>query len=136
MRKLVFPGFFLMVIFPFFCLTCPGQSLIDGELNTLFQKEKTSHADYSEPLKNVRNEIDLSLATGFFIYKNFISSQDQPSCIFTPSCSEYAIESFRQKGLIAGWLSTFDRLSRCHGLVNPVHYPYNEKTNKFYDPVE
>ncbi|PID91963.1 MAG: membrane protein insertion efficiency factor YidD [Bacteroidetes bacterium] len=75
------------------------------------------------------------VSLGFLFYKTFISSQDTPSCVFTPSCSEYALRSIQQKGLVLGWLSAFDRLSRCHGLVGHQHYPFDEEKMRFYDPV-
>lgn len=35
------------------------------------------------------------------------------SCRFTPSCSEYAIQSLRQNGLLRGSAQTIWRLARC-----------------------
>lgn len=128
---------FLLVIGTlFFCKICEGQPVIDDELRTLFNKKEHVHPDYSRPLKTADNEVELSLASAFLVYKTFVSSQDQPSCIFTPSCSEYAIEAFRNKGLFLGWVYTFDRLSRCHGFVNPANYSFNSNANRFYDPVK
>ena len=128
--------FLLVILSLFFCKICGGQPVIDAELRTLFIKTETVHPDHARQLKVADNEIELSLASAFFIYKTFISSQDQPTCIFTPSCSEYAIEAFQKKGLFLGWLYTFDRLSRCHGFVNPANYSFNRNVKRFYDPVK
>jgi len=113
-----------------------GQSLCDPQLATLFNKADTSQSDYTEPLREAKNEIDITISAFFLFYKTFISSQDVPTCVFTPSCSVYAVQAFQKKGLLVGWLSTFDRLSRCHGLVNPDHYHFDTNKMRFYDPVK
>lgn len=112
-----------------------AQELVDKDLKTLFNRADTSVSDYTEPLRESKNEIDIAVSSVFLFYKTFISSQDMPTCIFTPSCSEYAVQAFRQKGLFIGWLSTFDRLSRCHGLASPEHYHLDMNKKRFYDPV-
>ncbi len=112
-----------------------GQSLADSELKTLFSTADTAHRDYTEPLREAKNEVDITISATFLFYKTFISSQDMPTCIFIPSCSEYAVQAFQKKGIIMGWLSTFDRLSRCHGLARPEHYPFDINKKRFYDPV-
>jgi len=57
-------------------------------------------------------------------YKFFISPFLQPSCRFTPSCSEYASDAIIRYGALHGsWLS-IKRLLRC----NPWH-------SGGYDPV-
>jgi len=35
-------------------------------------------------------------------------------CRFSPSCSQYALESLRTKGIRKGLMMTIKRLSRCH----------------------
>ncbi|MDE5636999.1 MAG: membrane protein insertion efficiency factor YidD [Alistipes sp.] len=47
-------------------------------------------------------------------YRACISPFTPPSCRFTPTCSQYALEALRKYGpLKGGWL-TLRRLSRCH----------------------
>lgn len=47
-------------------------------------------------------------------YRTCISPFTPPSCRFTPTCSQYALEALRRYGpLKGGWL-TLRRLSRCH----------------------
>ena len=70
----------------------------------------------------------------FVVYKNYVSSQDGNHCSFYPSCSEYAVESIKKKGLIVGLLAAFDRLTRCNGL-SPENYPIKKGTHLLYDPV-
>jgi uncharacterized protein len=50
-------------------------------------------------------------------YRKFISPLTPPSCRFTPTCSEYAIEAIDRFGTIKGsYLATL-RILRC----NPFH---------------
>ncbi len=47
-------------------------------------------------------------------YQRFISPLTPPSCRFTPTCSQYAIEALRKHGPAKGlWLAA-RRLLRCH----------------------
>ncbi len=115
---------------------CPAQMEIDEELLGLFQNRDTLGQDFRSPLREATNDITTVASVGFLFYKSFISSQDNPSCVFTPSCSEYAMLSIQKKGFFLGWLNTFDRLSRCHGLVHHDHYPIDVEHNRYYDPVQ
>lgn len=133
-NRYLLAGFIIVLnLLPVFKTCC--QSLIDTELKTLFNPVDSMHQDYTKSLRESKNDIDLTISSVFLFYKTFISSQDIPSCVFTPSCSEYSVEAFQKKGLFIGWLSTFDRLSRCHGFVKQNHYPFDNKINRFYDPV-
>jgi putative membrane protein insertion efficiency factor len=80
------------------------------------------------------NEIQFVFSRLFLFYKTFISSQDMQRCVFTPSCSEYAIQALKQQGIIIGTLNAFDRLSRCNAL-SPEEYELDEQVNKFKDPL-
>ena len=62
---------------------------------------------------------------GAFLAGYFISPLLPPACRFYPSCSNYAIESFRKYGVGRGALLTLRRLVKCH----PFH-PGG------YDPVK
>ena len=90
--------------------------------------------DYSYA-KKVNNEVDAIFSGLFLFYKYFFSSQDKASCVFVPSCSEYAIKSIQKKGLIIGMLQAIDRLTRCGPLAGK-YYPIDPKTRQLYDPVE
>ena len=47
-------------------------------------------------------------------YRGYISPLTPPSCRFTPTCSQYAIEALRKHGVIkGGWLAA-KRILRCH----------------------
>lgn len=56
----------------------------------------------------------LPLLALVLFYRNCISPFTPPSCRFTPTCSQYALEALRKYGpLKGGWL-TLRRLARCH----------------------
>ena len=47
------------------------------------------------------------------LYRNMISPLRPPSCRFTPTCSQYAVDALRAHGLIRGsWLAMV-RLLKC-----------------------
>jgi putative membrane protein insertion efficiency factor len=60
---------------------------------------------------------NLPRLTGWYLirgYQRFLSPMIPPSCRFTPSCSQYALEAVARYGLIRGaWLGG-RRLLRCH----------------------
>ena len=57
-------------------------------------------------------------------YQRFISPLTPPTCIYTPTCSEYAIQAIRKYGAIKGTFLAAKRIGRCH--------PFHEGG---YDPV-
>ncbi len=85
---------------------------------------------------NLRESSELKLAaTGLIrLYQKFISSQDGPTCNFTPSCSRFGMESIQEYGILRGLLLTADRLLRCNG-TQAAHYHKDESTGKYLDPV-
>jgi len=56
-------------------------------------------------------------------YQRTISVLLPPSCRFTPSCSNYAIEALRKHGLFKGSFLTIKRISRCHPWGGSGHDP-------------
>lgn len=65
-------------------------------------------------------------------YRKFISPQkSRPSCIFYPTCSEYAIEALEKRGFFMGTALTVWRLLRCNPFNNHGGYdPVPEKKKK------
>ncbi|MCH8905061.1 MAG: membrane protein insertion efficiency factor YidD [Bacteroidetes bacterium] len=95
---------------------------------------KEHQPDYSFAFDN-KNELEIMLAGLFLGYKKFISSQDGSNCSFTPTCSEYAMQSVKQKGVIIGIINGFDRLTRCNSL-SADKYEIHPETHLLSDPVE
>jgi hypothetical protein len=58
------------------------------------------------------------------IYQYTISPMLRPSCRFTPSCSQYAVEALAKHGAFKGGWLAIKRITRCH--------PHNPGG---YDPV-
>ncbi|MCL7487121.1 MAG: membrane protein insertion efficiency factor YidD [Desulfobulbaceae bacterium] len=56
-------------------------------------------------------------------YKRFISPLFPPSCRFTPTCSEYAIDAVRSRGLVRGLFLAVLRLLRCHPFARGGYDP-------------
>ncbi|MCC6102336.1 MAG: membrane protein insertion efficiency factor YidD [Olegusella sp.] len=57
-------------------------------------------------------------------YRHWISPLLPDSCIYSPTCSEYAMIAISRYGMVKGGWLTFQRLLRC----NPFH-------SGGYDPV-
>ena len=47
-------------------------------------------------------------------YRTFISPLTPPSCRYTPTCSEYAVEALRKYGPFKGGWLALRRLLSCH----------------------
>ena len=62
----------------------------------------------------MKNFFSLLLIIPIKIYQIIISPLLGPSCRFTPTCSQYAVEAIQKHGPIKGsWLS-FKRILKCH----------------------
>jgi len=48
------------------------------------------------------------------IYRKYISPMKQPSCIYVPTCSQYALEALEKYGFIKGSFLSIKRILRCH----------------------
>ena len=60
-------------------------------------------------------------------YQVCISPLLPPTCRFTPTCSQYALEAFRRHGLFKGLYLTVKRLLRCHPWGGSGYDPVPEK---------
>lgn len=49
-----------------------------------------------------------------YFYRACISPLTPPSCRFTPTCSQYAIEAVMRHGIFRGSWLTLRRIMRCH----------------------
>jgi len=49
------------------------------------------------------------------LYRFILSPFLPPSCIYTPTCSQYTIHAFRKHGILKGAVLSLTRIGRCHG---------------------
>ena len=73
-------------------------------------------------IKRISVEVLVLLIT---VYRNTISPLFPPSCRYTPTCSQYAIDALRKYGFFVGLYRAIKRVLRCH--------PY--ATHSSYDPA-
>ena len=62
------------------------------------------------------------------IYQKYISPLSPPSCRFTPTCSEYAVEAIEAFGVIKGTCLAVRRILKCHPFHKGGIDPIPEKT--------
>ncbi|MGX7112365.1 membrane protein insertion efficiency factor YidD [Gemella cuniculi] len=48
------------------------------------------------------------------LYRKYISPNTKPRCRFSPTCSNYAIESYQKFGFFLGTYLTVKRIFKCH----------------------
>ncbi|CAN5264545.1 membrane protein insertion efficiency factor YidD [soil metagenome] len=48
------------------------------------------------------------------VYQKVISPWLGPSCRYTPTCSQYAVEAFNKYGALKGFWLAVKRIGRCH----------------------
>lgn len=63
-------------------------------------------------------------------YQKFISPLKPPCCRFQPTCSSYAIEAFKEWGLIIGLLLTVWRILRCQPFSRGGYDPVPKRKRK------
>ena len=56
-------------------------------------------------------------------YKKFISPYMGPHCIYTPTCSQYALEALEKYGAIKGTYLACKRILRCHPFAKGGYDP-------------
>ena len=57
------------------------------------------------------------------LYQRFSPEEKRRSCLFKPTCSEYAILALNKYGVIRGLPKIVDRCRRCHGNKYRIDYP-------------
>lgn len=67
-----------------------------------------------------------------YFYRKFISPHTAPHCRFNPTCSQYAVDAVKKRGIIIGTGLTIWRILRCNpfckGGYDPVPEPKKKKT--------
>lgn len=56
-------------------------------------------------------------------YQRFISPLTPPSCIYTPTCSQFGYEAIARYGFFKGGWLTARRIARCHPWAQGGHDP-------------
>ncbi len=83
----------------------------------------------------VERQLKLIVYGALAVYQGFISSQNEPTCMFEPSCSAFTKEAFTRHGLL-GIIMGSDRIQRCNGLGWGYYDPADLRRGLIYDPVE
>ena len=47
------------------------------------------------------------------LYRTYVSPMHVPTCRFTPTCSQYAVDAFSEYGVVRGGWLTAVRLAKC-----------------------
>src|SRR6478735_7709736 len=61
----------------------------------------------------VRRAPERALIFCIELYRTYVSPTRMPTCRFTPTCSEYAVDALRERGALVGSLLTVVRLLKC-----------------------
>lgn len=64
--------------------------------------------------QRIRQILIRLLTLPIIFYRTAISPYTPPSCRFTPTCSEYALEAIRKHGPIKGIWLAIRRILKCH----------------------
>ena len=67
--------------------------------------------------------ISFILCAMIILYQKAISPLLQPSCRYSPSCSQYALEAIKKHGYWKGGRLTIKRLFSCHPFGDHGHDP-------------
>ena len=78
----------------------------------------TSYRKTGELLRRFSRFLILSfshiLIAPILFYQRYISPLTPPSCRFTPTCSQYAVEALQKHGPFKGLYLAIRRILRCH----------------------
>lgn len=57
------------------------------------------------------------------LYRKYISPMRPPTCIYVPTCSEYAIEAITKYGALKGGFLAIKRILKCHPFAKGGYDP-------------
>lgn len=63
-------------------------------------------------------------------YRKYISPLKPPCCRFTPTCSAYAIEAYKEWGFVVGTLLTIWRILRCNPFCKGGYDPVPKRKRR------
>ena len=78
-------------------------------------------------LKCIRNTIVIMLILIIKFYQLCISPILKTNCRYLPTCSEYALESLKEHGIIKGVYFSIKRISHCHPFGGHGYDPVPKK---------
>ena len=67
--------------------------------------------------ERLRRGLGAILIVPILFYRRFVSPMLPPSCRYSPTCSQYAIEAIRMHGPAKGLTLAIRRLLRCHPIT-------------------
>ncbi len=103
-------------------LPLPGET--QPELRDEPQKEGA--AAPATPVQNSNRSSEMAGSAVIHLirfYQRWLSPLLGPHCRYMPTCSEYAIEAIRSRGVLRGGLLGLRRLARCHPLGGSGYDP-------------
>ncbi len=114
----------------------PSAAPFEGERDLIVDSQPTlSHEELSKDVDIVPSLIVRACLSLICFYRRHLSPLKPPSCRFTPTCSQYALDAYRHYGFFIGTWRTFTRLLRCHPWHKGGHDPvikyaknYTQKT--------
>lgn len=62
----------------------------------------------------MRRLLSYILLLPIYIYRKCVSPMFPPSCRFTPTCSQYAIDAIKKHGPLRGFILAIWRILRCN----------------------
>ena len=86
--------------------------------------EDAPHEDRPREAEGPRGLGARFMTKGIRFYQRYLSPLHPPCCIYTPTCSQYAVEAIAKYGALKGGWLAIKRICRCH--------PFHEGG---YDPV-
>ena len=78
----------------------------------------------------MKNPVSLFLIGVIKLYQKAVSPLKIPSCRFTPTCSQYAVEAIKIHGAFKGGMLAVWRILRCNPFCKGGYDPVPEKRNK------
>lgn len=72
-----------------------------------------THSTTAGRFGGIRRAPARSLIFCIELYRTYVSPTRMPTCRFTPTCSEYAVDALRERGAVVGLVLTVVRLLKC-----------------------
>ena len=95
-------------------------------------KDNFHRRDLSFDAKNPERFVLKSLLDSYWF---FISDVDGDNCAFSPSCSNFFLQSVSKTNLVQGTLMFFDRFTRDMDFISKFDFYPSVPDGNFYDPI-